>query len=128
MRAEMLRRAASLMRERAEAATPGSWSVEVRRDGSPRGVIAGYDDVIAPGHVECMSYCYGGTSTLEGERLAEDAEHIASWHPAVALAVAKVLESDADCMDMVTVDGFTDEASGFESSIELARAYLREPS
>ena len=80
MSAETLRRAAALMRERAEAATTHpfgrSWTA------SPHGdVHTGYSEWI------CDS-ADGGT-----------AEHIASWHPAVALAVADWLDAEARQID-----------------------------
>lgn len=52
----------------ADAATPGPWEV-CRRDGEVRWITQrdGFDDPIFPGPVQCMAYCYGGTSTLEIE-------------------------------------------------------------
>lgn len=80
MSAEVLRRAASLMRERAEVATPGPWTPQV-------GII-----VSNPGpNAKYVADCYdepGGS--------VADAAHIASWHPAAALAVADVLSLAAD--------------------------------
>jgi hypothetical protein len=37
-----------------------------------------WDDVLSPGQVECMSYCYGGTSTIDGYKLDADKGFIAS--------------------------------------------------
>lgn len=71
MSADVLRKAAALMRERAEAATGGPW--------------------LAYGHtVEGAGTVYFDKHSLHG-----DADHIASWHPAVALAVADWLDDIA---------------------------------
>lgn len=70
------------MREVAEAATPGPWEADTSEVYGP-----GYDD---EGHRDWI----GETSVLGNESLtAANSAHIASWHPAVVLAVAKVLEA-----------------------------------
>ena len=71
MSAEILRRAAGLMRERAEAASEGInwWGVEP--------MTRALDATFSPPSAE------------------QDAEHIASWHPAVALAVADWLVAES---------------------------------
>lgn len=76
MSADLLREAAALMRQRAEAATPGPWE---RRWGFPAYVSG-------PGPTVTIN-------DLTGDTEIEDAEHIASWHPAVALAVADWLDA-----------------------------------
>jgi hypothetical protein len=72
--------------ELARKATPGPWQVEPRRRG---GWITagekGYDDVVAPGAVDCGFYCQGGSSVVEIS--AEDAAFIAANDPSHALAV-----------------------------------------
>lgn len=92
MSAGTLRAAAALMRERAEAAIcPGIedfWTAERREVVSPGGQVA-----LAVDKVE--------------------AEHIASWHPAVALAVAAWLEDEATRADW-----------GASHALTVARAYL----
>lgn len=67
--AETLREAASLMRERAEAALAS-----------------------APGDANWHAV----SSLMADGKTPRDAEHIASWHPAVALAVADWLESEVN--------------------------------
>lgn len=82
MSAETLRRAASLMRERAEAVGEGPWESYSLPDAGPdRWTMTGVGVVgDEMGHrVEAM--------------FRPDAEHIASWHPAVALVVADWLET-----------------------------------
>lgn len=77
--AEVILRAALLMRSRAEAATRGPW---LSMDGGDRLVHDPGHDLDPPEYVvnEPMSN-------------AANAEHIASWHPLVALQVAEFLES-----------------------------------
>jgi hypothetical protein len=85
------------MRERAEKATPGPW---------------GHDD----------EYVHGqGLLIAEGRgSIAEpDATHIASWHPAVALAVADWLDIEADAL--ATARGHERPAA-----LAVANAYLQE--
>ena len=78
MSAEMLRRAASLMRERAEAATEAPWDAVQGASGG-WWIEAPYTATIADLDID--------HSIPEA-----DATHIASWHPAVALAVADLLD------------------------------------
>jgi hypothetical protein len=82
-----IREAARLMRQRAEAATPGPWGLE-----GSRSIVGpeGMKPKLA-GHVVCSVGAYD-----RGVPSEADAEHIASWHPGVALAVAALLNSLAD--------------------------------
>src|SRR4051794_6287667 len=75
MSAETLRRAAALMRERAEGATPGPWSNRRGPD-------------------ECVVRADDGAPLARTDTRA-DRRHIASWHPLVALAVADWLDGVA---------------------------------
>lgn len=113
MSADLLRRAAKGMRERAEAATVRSpW---IRQD---------YED-----HTPCV-----GTPELLGAVAdcgeEEDAEHIASWHPAVALAVADWLDAEAavwTASSMQPEPGTVIERrewSSLDQAAAVARAYL----
>jgi hypothetical protein len=70
------------MRERAEYATTGPWTTP-----EPEDEYWGPRDVVGPGEP--------GFRYLICERAGNDAEHIASWHPAVALAVADWLDQAA---------------------------------
>lgn len=100
MTAQVLRQAAALMRSRAEAASSGRWSV-AHVDGAGFAVHHGEHDTIA----------------LYASR--PDAEHIASWHPAVALAVADWLERTAYLREYGDVG-----TSNWEHALAVARAYL----
>lgn len=94
MNAETLRRAASLMRDRAEAAgaTEGWWGIEP--------LVRALDGTFSPPDARA------------------DAKHIASWRPAVALAVADWLDDAATLADET---GRIDR-----HALAVARAYLGE--
>ena len=113
MSAEILRRAASLMRERAtHPEVSGSpW------EASPHGDV--HDD---------------GSLWVCDSQSGDTAEHIASWHPAVALAVAKAMDDCAQAWEICD-DGWTrdmdDDAIRFEDTVDggwlnVARTYLGE--
>lgn len=75
MSTEILREAAALMRERAKAAEPGPWE-------SVQGSSGGWwVERPSTATIADIDNDYSGNP-------GADAEHIASWHPAVALAVA----------------------------------------
>lgn len=79
---------ASLDRIRALHAgiTPGPW--KANKDGTIDG--DNYAEVICRGQVECMSYCYGGTSVIEGDNLEADAAFIAAAPSIVAQLLARI--------------------------------------
>jgi hypothetical protein len=84
--AEILRKAAALMRERAEAATnDGQWFAASGLGGP---------SVISE---DSLGDWLGNIAERTSEH---DAQHIASWHPAVALAVADWLDMVADYVDL----------------------------
>lgn len=118
MSADMLRRAASLIRERAHAATPGPWepyqnihaetaACEVGRGGF--GVVA----LPATGRSD-----YGKSNI----------EHIAAWHPAVALSVADMLDhAAARAETKVRLGGDSTAVWSHEKdALAIARTYLGE--
>jgi hypothetical protein len=74
-----LRRAAALIRKRAETATPGPWEAS---SGDVYETRTQHGDVIAE----------SGLSNL-------DARHIALWHPGRAVLVADILEAQAALRD-----------------------------
>ena len=110
--ADLLRRAAALMRERAEGATPGPWhDVKMGSEGS---VVLN-----------------DGVNILTGRKPATcrefaDAEHIASWHPVVALAVADWLDALARAVERSGVAHYPEPASIHDAALAVARAYLGE--
>ena len=103
MSAEVLRRAAALMRERAEAATPGPWSCDSS---------SGVNDLHF-GHVGLP--VLRGPNTY-GPGLA-DTEHMAGMDPSVALAVASWLDACA-----LVTEVAPDRHKG--NALAVARAYL----
>jgi hypothetical protein len=118
--AEILRRAAALMRERAEAATNSDWYPYFvpeqlhRPDGDGDWIVDSGPRFI------CSTQADGPTSKA-------NAEHIASWHPAVALAVADLLDAQAALVE--ETGGFFDIAEmGDANALNVARAYLGETS
>lgn len=116
MTAETLRRAAALMRERAEAASTRT-ADPLRPDGAPW--------MARPHHArrDCHTVQTEGEMYLAHYVPEAVGEHIASWHPAVALAVADVLDRLAD-----EREGEPACASQYGEALDLARLYLGEAS
>jgi hypothetical protein len=115
MSADTLRRAASLMRQRAESAPAGSWDVDeidaIWVDHDPHGT---------------SSSCLVDRFPMWAEGAGE---HIASWHPAVALAVADWLdataaENDAPANSPLAFLNFI--GADALAAIAVATAYLNE--
>lgn len=128
MPADLLRRAATRLRESALAATPGPWGV-----GNDEVIVRGLE-VTGPGSYTCI----GSVARVEDESdrdlwsennpeqyvevdPIDDANFIALVHPPVALALA-------DWLDLVEcwypAAPRSDEA---EHAVAVARAVLREP-
>ena len=95
MSADTLTRAAAEMRRCAEMAEPGRWKLwgmTVMAD--PKGTSS-VDDAIKVAHTS--------TPSTTGLLLhTGNAQHIASWHPAVALAMADLLDNEASLMEGTT--------------------------
>lgn len=106
MSVETLRQAATLMRKRAEAATEDPWTFEDAPNGFSPMVISDAGIV---------------ANTWDKPDLS-DAEYIASWHPAVALAVADWL--DACVAFLEERPEYTHD--GQDYAFTVARAYLGE--
>jgi hypothetical protein len=117
--AEKLRRAAKVLRERAEAATPGPWYVDPKSRGA---------DV--RGLPENTSYDYRGDSVATaadgdfGACGTEDATYIALLDPTVALAVADWLEFEAKVMMLHLSEGRLFPVDRAERSDAVADAIL----
>jgi hypothetical protein len=108
--ASTLRAAAALIRERANAATPGPWVTTGKADR-----YGGLVSLSAPADEEEIDG-YGGT--LIGETLRRgNRAHIASWPPAVAFAVA-------DLIDTILKVGPVDGGAEWDATVTLAKAYL----
>jgi len=83
MSEDLITRAETLL----EGVTPGPWewhSKYRRMDGES------YAEVLYPGNVKCMSHCYGGSSTIDGDNLDKDAEFIAAARTLVPELLAEV--------------------------------------
>jgi hypothetical protein len=104
--AETIRRAAALMRERAQGQPETPWLAVAPEDAGSLAKIVTAD---VP-------------EWIVARTLADAADHIASWHPLVALAVAEWLETEAH---MVDLRGNSPEGQTF-GALKVARAYLGE--
>lgn len=135
MSAEVLRRAAALMRENAEAATP---------DICPEWTRSAVRHVARNCDIECWhedgdplldSVVHDDDASWNTWDRYKDAPHIASWHPAVALTVARLLDDTAETWEMCDQDAdfraaVHTIAVGYtrEHALKLARTYLGESS
>lgn len=115
MSAEVLRQAAALMRERAADADsvrgPGAWHIETAWCDLTESSYA----VKSPGGAVVHGSC------------EEEAAHIASWHPAVALAVADWLDDEAEEVEnasRICIRGLEGLDVTDENALAVARAYL----
>lgn len=112
MSADTLREAARLMRKRAEKATPGRWETTDRGLTHPGVGMDVHSDLEGSVVADCCGY--------QGGAGIDDAEHIASWHPAVALAVADWLDAYAERLEVL---GHA-IGSNRGQALAVARAYL----
>ena len=114
---ETMRRAATQMRAGAEAATPGPWEHPFVYE-----VTRGYHQD-GPRHIATwIATADAGDGDVPDEQAQANAEHIASWHPLVALRVAEWLETEASAVEMRGNDTFGHTFS----ALNVARAYLGE--
>jgi hypothetical protein len=116
--ADLLRRAATKIRDTAQAATPGPWRYEV---GKWRTVV--YGDVVHPLLGDRVPQAVGASVIGEG-----NADHIALWHPGVTTLVADMLEDAADNAEIIGPGGFLIPDHNhvvIEVSIEYATALAR---
>lgn len=131
--AETLRRAAALMRQRAEAASSGPWRTHdtyVHDGGYTAAVLVGEGNEVRP--VAWVPSFSGVPSELE-KRAWPDAEYIAAMHPGVALAVADQWDAVAD-LAAVSLGHYEDgvlvhagQPTAIETSaLAAARAFLGE--
>lgn len=120
MSAEILRRAAALMRERAEVATPGAW-VQNGFEYDAEGDVFTYDVSATASPVTSLAYADSESN----------AAHIASWHPLIALGVAKWpnrMASGHEGVDPNTGESLWDSCLCVDKldALDVARAYLGE--
>lgn len=130
--AETIRRAAKLMRERAEKATQGPWL----------GVMGKFTDaewpcvIAADGDVKDAATWLLGGGNGSANREA-NADHAGSWHPLVAAAVADWLDAEAIHYDELAAGPYGDAGAAFvagdfggdmDPALRVARTYLGETS
>jgi len=91
---ETIRRAAKLMRERAQAATPGPWR-------AAKGDFAGvtYPCILTAAGDPADPETWLMATGTAGSRQEPDATHAASMHPGVGLALAEWLDAAAQMWD-----------------------------
>lgn len=109
--ASILRRAAALMRERAQGATPGRWAAAepTQREGHRVGT-ADEGDWVA------------WTGEFGEEFSGADAGHIASWHPPAAQAVADWLDAEAErAQALISPRSLCRQCGGWLDDVELAQ-------
>lgn len=134
MSAELLRRAADVLRKSAVAATAGPWvaSPVDSPDALVTSAVYSYAHPTGTPESEVVGATRRAGRSGQGIRQGNDARYLALMHPPVALALAAVLDSAADCED--EVEAFDDLNEGAESLVlrggllRLARAILREES
>ena len=114
---ETLRHAAKLMRERAEAATPGPWEYRGDFDITHGYEINEHDRPVANWVATVLT---GDDDLAEAGMQDPNAAYIASMHPGVALAVAGWLDAAAGC-GCEPGDDHGDLAAG---ALAVARACL----
>lgn len=115
--AEELREAAKRLRERAQWATEGPWSVQEEHGRDIAG--DGFSDVrvTGPAGVVAVTYLTGVIETGPHE---DNAAYIASMHPGVATAVAGWLDIEAGILEK----GLPDPTGGWAEARAVARAVL----
>ena len=116
MSAETLRRAATVLRERAEKATPGPWRMvgEFLNDTERAYVVPERDD-----HYVCA----GGSPDLD-----DDSPYIATMHPGVGLALAEwlLIESHHVASHQCEAHCPPDGCDEVHAALTVARAILGE--
>lgn len=124
MSAELLRRAAKTLRERAEAASPGPW-IAASHTGRKDGIaLVGRAEDRGTGRAIAV------LAGVDVRQRHADAHYVELIHPPVALAMASWLDATAAVADA------NDEHDGFDLSavddtwlaaLDVAAAVLREP-
>lgn len=108
--------------DRAEAALEGTSPEPWHIPRSGQGIDSGeYGTVIERGNVECMSYCYGGSSTIDGDNLDADLRFIAAARSLVPELVAelKTVRAERDWLQQYL--GEEDMIRWLEKRIERQR-------
>ena len=114
---ETLREAAGLMRRRAQAAIEGPWEAIHDEDTG--------DVSVRPVDDDPDFYIEVASTTQWPDHLdrSPTGDHIASWHPAVALAVADWLEATASGLSPERMS-LSENGPYAQGALAVARAYL----
>ncbi len=117
--ADLCRRAAVTLREHAESATDGNWRVAPEIQES----FLGRPTVVrtSSGNMRIVSIVENPASHTRAEG---NIAYIALMHPPVALAMARMLENEADVFE--DEDITVDEVPSGHLMLDLAKAILRE--
>jgi hypothetical protein len=94
MTSDLLRQAATVLRERADAATPGPWRTDVEIDG----VHAGSRTVVRAGVGYRSRVVSVGQTRPHHSKGEASAAYIATMHPGVGHALADWLDNEASIM------------------------------
>lgn len=124
MSVDLFRRAAAMLREHATEATPGPWEhVSHGKDGTFMGCgeVITMAEAVLGGNIAAPS---GDCYARSGYSPFEDMAYIVLMHPPVALAVADLLEAQAQ-QETYFLAEFGYRAAP-NAAIALARAILRE--
>jgi hypothetical protein len=125
--AETLRKAAALMRDRANAAEPGPWTVDTWQGlgGTWAAVMVPLRHPAAPGAKRGLT-----AMAKLGTQDAGTAGHIASWDPPMALLVADLLDDSAAYYEGLSANeaAFVAAALGgdVDPGLKLARLFIGE--
>lgn len=104
--------------DRAEAALEGTSPEPWHIPRSGQGIDSGeYGTVIERGNVKCMSYCYGGSSTIEGDNLGADLRFIAAARSLVPELVAELKTTRQFRYQVADALGFVECVEGVGNAI-----------
>lgn len=120
MSAEYLRETARMMRETANAATPGPWRPQgdkVRGTSADSLIEDNLLIAYAGAHHQRLGMKHTGRGTPVPEH-APDVEHVAAWHPGAASAVADLLDDLARMDDETAI-----ELDQWPAAVAVARAW-----
>jgi hypothetical protein len=129
MSSDLLKRAAKVLQEHAEKATPGPWEhVDYQGSENPDVTFMGCGSVITMGEdVEGGNIAApnGDLYPRSGYSPFGDMAYIALMHPPVGLALAAILSEVGESLEQ---DGDVIQDSVTDSAVKLAREILREES
>lgn len=118
----VLRATATEIRERANAAFGPRWQVELVPDAEDDYLTPEVQDANGVTVAECTTFDLA-SPWAQGKH---DAEHIASWDPVTALAVADLLDKAADVYDFGQARKYPEPRGNlYLAALEICAAYNR---